>query len=199
LGFDLGIGNGFLSARINLVDTFLGVGLTQVGPLCDQLREVGAVFRAVLAVGQALSEDPGHRTMRGVVADGRRTVIAKQAVDEVTVLIAAGVCCSGTGRLSRGSGCATGDTGTGLHTAADDTAHRADDQHSGNQRRHTPGEEAMGGITEIHFISVHVGPLNPQAAGDIATQTGGNNLRRRQPDNRGNPQALGADALPGPR
>jgi hypothetical protein len=33
LGLEPGVGNGLLSARIDLVDTFLGVRLAQVGPL----------------------------------------------------------------------------------------------------------------------------------------------------------------------
>lgn len=87
-----GVGNGFLSAGVNLIHTTFGISLSQVGTLGDQLCEVGPVFSSQLAVvAQAAHEDASHGATGGVIADGGRTIIAEQAIDEITVLVTVGV------------------------------------------------------------------------------------------------------------
>ena len=199
LGFQFRVSDGFLGVGVDLVNATFSIGLAQVGTLRHQLCEVGAVFGAELTVGQALGEDAGHGAACGVIADGSRTVVTEQAVDEVAVLIAVSIGCGRTGGLAHGTGSTADDVSPSLHTAADDAADRTDHQHSGDQRGDAPGEEAVGGVAEVDFVTVHVRPFHPQTTGNVAAHAGSNDLRHSQPDNRRNAQALGAHALSGPR
>ena len=88
---------------------------------------------------------------------------------------------------------------TGFHTTADDAADRTDYQHRGDQCGHCPRQEAMGGVAKVHLIAMHIGPLHPQPTGDVTAQARSDDLGERQPDNRGNAKALGADTAVRPR
>ena len=57
----------------------------------------------------------------------------------------------------------------------------------------------MGGIAEIHLVTVQVGPLHSQAASHVPAQPGGEDLGNQQPHNGGYPQRLGAGTFVGPR
>ena len=146
LGFQLGVIQGFLSLAIDLVNTRLGIGLAEVGALADQLCKVRTVFWCQLAVvAHGASEDAGDHTVHGVIADGCRAVITEQAVDVVAEVFALGGSASHLAHAAGGTRC---HTGTGLHTTADHTADRTDDEHRRHQCRHGPGQEAMGGVAE---------------------------------------------------
>ena len=46
LGFDLGVFNRLVGFGIHLIDPLLGLGLAEVGPLSDDLRQIGTVLTA---------------------------------------------------------------------------------------------------------------------------------------------------------
>ncbi|MNN39922.1 hypothetical protein D3C81_1539790 [compost metagenome] len=176
----------------HLIDTGFGLGLGQTGALGHQLRQVHAVLgRQRTIAGNAFGQDAGGHAVCCIFAHGCRAIATEQAIDEIAHRI---VVVTGR-RRTTGSRRYCGRLRSRAGTSAHQVARSAQHQHGRHQGSYSPGQEAMRGIAEIHFIAMQVGPFHPQPTGNVAAQARSDDLRQQQPYDGGNAQGLGTGPL----
>ena len=157
-----GIGS-LLSLAIDVIDSFLSIGLTQSGSRLHQLGKIRPVSRHHASVSQVMREDKLDLAPRcnNVARTWCRASAAlpQQGIYKISVLRSAW--CAWPGRFRGHLACP--------HGSAHQRRRRRCQKGRSNNQAHSPNQQSVCGVPEIDFMRVYPHPPDAQAPRQVAT------------------------------